>query len=228
MKKIFVIITVLLATAFSSNAQSEQKFHFGLKASPSLAWVSTDSKGATSEGTKLGFGYGLITEFNFSDHYAFATGIDVNYRGGKMKFSSESTSGGVTTTSILTSSLTIQYIELPITLKLKTNEIGYLTYFLQAGISPGLNIRAKADNSTAVQINGSPIQTLSEDNVDIKDQINNFNLSMILGGGVEYTLSGSTVLLVGITFNNGFLDVFDSSELKANSNFLGLTVGVLF
>ena len=229
MKKIFGLITVLFFVVTNLHAQSNQKFHFGLKAAPSLAWLKTDSKGVSSEGTKLGFSYGLITEFNFGEHYAFATGIDVSYRGGKLK-SSYSTNDGSSNQVITveTDAFNLEYIELPLTLKFKTNEIGYLTYYLQAGISPGLNIRAKADVSTSTQIGSSPIVNSSEDNVDVKDGINNFNLSMVLGGGVEYTLSGSTVLLVGITFSNGFVDVVDGDAIKANSNFLALTIGVLF
>ena len=51
---------------------------------------------------------------------------------------------------------------------------------------------------------------------------------MVIGGGLEYTLSGETVLLAGIQFNNGFMDVFDGDKLKANSNYLALTIGILF
>ncbi len=51
---------------------------------------------------------------------------------------------------------------------------------------------------------------------------------MIIGGGVEYTLSGSTTLLLGVQFNNGFMDIADGDDLKANSNYLALTVGILF
>ena len=81
MKKLFVLMIVLFFAAVTLHAQdaqksSTQKFHFGFKAAPSLAWLKTDSKNFASDGTKLGFGYGLITEFNFGDHYAFATGID--------------------------------------------------------------------------------------------------------------------------------------------------------
>ncbi len=229
MKKIFVLTAALFFVASTLQAQSDQKFHFGLKATPSLAWLSTDSKAVTSEGTKLGFGYGLITEFNFAEHYAFATGLDVNYRGGKLKTSSTYTDASSNVVStITTSNLNIQYLELPLTLKLKTNEIGYFTYYLQAGVSPGLNIRAKADVNTATQVGSNPTTNESESDVDVSKDINNFNLSMIIGGGVEYTLSGSTVLLAGITFNNGFLDVSDANSIKTNSNFLGLTIGVLF
>ncbi len=224
MKKIFVLIGVIILGTSTLRAQDEQKLHFGLKAAPSLAWIVSDTKGYESSGTKLGFSYGLITEFNFSTHYAFATGIDITYRGGKSKYSS---SLNDSTTVVSEAELTLQYIELPITLKLKTNEIGYITYFLQFGVAPGINIRSKANVKTTTQI-GSNTITASEDDVDIKDGINNFNLSMIIAGGIEYTLSGSTVLLAGITFNNGFLDIDDSSNIKAHSDFLALTVGVLF
>jgi len=224
MKKIFVLMSLLFIATADMKAQDEQKLHFGLKASPTLAWLVSDTKGFESDGTKLGFSYGLITEFNFSTHYAFATGVDVTYRGGKSKYSF---SPNDSTTAITESAYNLEYIEIPITLKLKTNEIGYLTYFLQFGVAPGINIRSKADVKTTTQI-GSNVTTVSEDAVDIKDGINNFNLSMIIGGGVEYTLSGSTVLLIGVTFNNGFLDILDGNAIKANSDYLGLTVGVLF
>jgi hypothetical protein len=220
MKKILVLTCLLFFSAGYSNAQEEQKLHFGLKAAPALAWISSDTKGFESDGTKLGFSYGLITEFNFATHYAFATGIDVTYRGGKSKFQfNDSTVSEI--------KYNLEYIELPVSLKFKTNEIGYFTYYLQFGLEPGINIRGKADAKTTYQMNGVT-SINSEDNLDIKDEVNNFNLSMIIGGGVEYTLSGSTVLLVGITFNNGFLDILDADNIKANSDYLALTVGILF
>jgi hypothetical protein len=215
---------LLLTTALY--AEGDQKLHFGLKAAPSLAWLKSDSPGYTSDGSKFGFSYGLVTEFNFSDHYAFATGIDIAYRGGKFKTVASADS---VTTSI-SSTYSLQYIEIPLTLKLKTNEIGYLTYYLQAGVAPGYNIRARSSFVSTTQITtAGGVQTASSEgnNIDIKDNINNLNFSMIIGGGIEYTLSGSTVLLAGVQFNNGFLDVFDG-DAKVNSNYLALTIAVLF
>jgi hypothetical protein len=222
MRKIFIVITAILL-AGSSFAQNESKLHFGLKAAPSLAWFRTDTKGLNSDGSKFGFSYGLITEFNFADNYAFVTGIDIAYRGGKFK---QDTNIGDTIITRTNASYTLQYVEVPITLKFKTNEIGYLTYYLQAGVAPAINIRARQAFETETQ-QGSVITTTEGSGIDIQENINNFNLSMIIGGGVEYTLSGSTVLLLGVQFNNGFLDVFDDDS-KVNSNFLALTVGVLF
>jgi len=210
-------------------AQDESNVHFGLKAAPSFAWLRTDSKNFSTNGSKFGFSYGLMTEFNFTKRYAFATGIDVAYRGGKLKsiISLQNASGVDTAIFTTEQAMTLQYIEIPLTLKLKTNEIGYLTYYLQVGVSPGINIRAKADYKSSNQINGVTT-TSSEDAADIKKDINSLNLSMIIGGGVEYTLSGSTSLLLGVQFNNGFMDIADGDDLKANSNYLALTVGILF
>jgi hypothetical protein len=227
MKRLIFSLSFLLI-ALVTLAEDEQGFHFGLRAAPSLAWLRSDTKGYNTDGTKFGFSYGLITEFNFAHRYAFATGIDVTYRGGKFK-TLESFNNGDSVVST-SSSYTLQYIEIPITLKLKTNEIGYLTYYLQAGVAPGVNIRARESYNATLQhkVNGA-IETISskDEGVDIQDNINNFNLSMIIAGGVEYTISGSTVMLVGIQFNNGFLDVFDGTP-KVNSNYLALTLAVLF
>jgi hypothetical protein len=226
MKRIYLSL-IFIGITLTTIAQSEQGFHFGLKAAPSLAWFRTDSKGFESNGSKFGFAYGLVTEFNFANRYAFATGIDVTYRGGKFK-SNLQYKNSLNQDSVITSTstYTLQYIEIPITLKLKTNEIGYLTYYLQAGIAPGVNIRARESYTRTLQ-NGGVTTPSKGDGIDIQENINNFNLSMIIAGGVEYTISGSTVLLTGIQFNNGFLDVFDG-DAKVNSNYLALTLAVLF
>jgi opacity protein-like surface antigen len=229
MKKLFFTIALTAMAGLIHAADS--KLHFGLKGAPSLAWLRTDTKGLESDGSKFGFSYGLVTEFNFADNYAFATGIDIAYRGGKFKTVTTEYPDSVTTVTTSTrSKYTIQYIEIPLSLKLKTNEIGYLTYFLQAGVSPGFKIRARGSYEAAIQTTVGSTTTNSSDSqsdIDIMKDINNFNISMLIGGGVEYTLSGSTVLLAGIQFNNGFLDVFDGDP-KVNSNYLALTIAVLF
>jgi hypothetical protein len=71
---------------------------------------------------------------------------------------------------------------------------------------------------------------------------------LIVGGGIEYNLSGSASILAGITFNNGFNNVLRNEgvskddagnpdiynktpqkfELKGMNNFLALNLGILF
>ena len=230
MKKLLIIASFILGS-LSIFAQEEPAFHFGVKASPSLAWLRSDTKGYASDGSKFGFSYGLITDFNFASKYAFSTGIDITYRGGKFK-TVQDLKTKVNEDSVISTSASyvLQYLEIPITLKLKTNEIGSVTYYVQVGVAPGINIRARKNyaSSTQTTVLGTKYTTTAEENkLDAQNEINSLNLSMIIGGGVEYTLSGQTVLVGGIQFNNGFLDVFDDTP-KVNSNYLALTLGILF
>ncbi|MFM9055329.1 MAG: outer membrane beta-barrel protein, partial [Bacteroidota bacterium] len=118
----------------------------------------------------------------------------------------------------------LQYVEIPLTLKMLTNPFGKIRVYGQFGVSPGYLIRAESSN----EING--------DN-DFMDYANDFNMNMIIGSGIEYTISGSTVAFVGLEFNNGFLNVFDKkfseelssdAKIKGVSNYLGIHAGVLF
>ncbi len=106
MKKL-TILFFTLAFAAATNAQ-DTKLHFGLKAAPSLAWLHSSTKDYDGNGSKFGFSYGLITEFNFSDNYAFATGLDVAYRGGKTKHTISGSVGSSTFTTSYEDNITLQ------------------------------------------------------------------------------------------------------------------------
>lgn len=215
--KVFLFALALVSASTNLKAQdSDTKFAFGLKVAPTIAWLKSETKSIESDGSRLGFAYGLMADYHFSKNYALATGIEVSYRGGKTKAEEEITPG---TINSYKQSLTLQYIELPIAMKLKTNEIGYITYFGKFGFAPGINIKAKADN----EVNGE-----KEDDVSIKSDINAFNLSFLAGLGAQYSLGGKTAVLMGITFNNGFLDIDDTEGYKATSSFLALDLGIMF
>ena len=229
MKKAFLILT-LLSVSFSGYSQKgDNKFHFGIKAQPALAWLKIDAPSGTdlkSDGLPFGFGYGLITDFGFADHYAFSTGLEVVYRGGKTLQNLPNKVGQDSVT--IANKYSLQFVEIPITLKLRTNEIGYMTYFFQVGFAPGYAIRTKADITT----NNNGV-TSTKTRVDVSDDINEFNMSMIIAAGAEYNISGNTSLLFGLTFNNGFLDLLDDTQygdkkVKGTSNFLSLTAGIMF
>lgn len=193
--KVSLIALAFVAVAQTLNAQ-DTKFNFGLKVSPTIAWFKA-SGDLDNDGSKIGFAYGLMADFNFSDNYALCTGVDVTYRGGKVKAYDS-----------LKQKTVLQYIEVPVTLKLKTNEIGYVTYFGKVGFAPGFNIRTDGDYK--------------------KSDIYPFNLALVAGLGMQYSLGGKTALLAGVTFNNGFMDVVKAKNEKATSNFIAIDLGVMF
>ncbi len=197
MKKTIVLSAVCILFISSALAQ---KLHFGLGITPSLAWIHPGSDNIEGDGSKFGFNYGLITEFAITENYSFATGVTIDNKGGKVKYDT------------IHQDLTLRYLDVPLSLKMKTNQIGSIRYYGQFGLAPGWLIGARENIS----------------DTDIKDQTNNFNVSLVIGLGLEYNLSGNTNLLIGIIYKNGFSDIANGSDTKANVNTIGLNIGILF
>jgi hypothetical protein len=160
-------------------------------------------------------------DFYFAENYAFVLGVGINNLGGNLlyadstEFSSKGESLWIEPGQ--TVKLNLQYIDIPIGLKLKTEELGYATYFLQLGFNPMINLNAKASSEEA-----------SFDKVDIKESIISFYLGYHVGIGVEYKLGGSTALIGGLRWSSGLTDVTDNDRANVAMNAISIRLGVLF
>ena len=233
MKKITALffVALLSGTIYAQdNSSSISKFRFGFKVAPSLAWLKPDANDYESDGSKIGFIYGLMMDYNFAKNYAVNVGLEVAYRGGKLKYDHE-VSQNVTASGKM--AYNIKYIELPLSIKMKTNEIGYMTYYGQFGLQPGLNIAAKYDYEYTINNPSAPVNSQSDKDVDIVNEIVDFNFSLLFGIGTEYRISGNTSIMAGLQFSNGFTDLIKSDDpsgtpIKAISNYISLNVGIFF
>ncbi|MEX2379593.1 MAG: porin family protein, partial [Vicingaceae bacterium] len=182
------ILSITLALSLSLAVFAQKNFQLGLQLSPNISWINPDSDGLDSEGSKVGFSYGLIGDFNISENYAFSTGITLLSSGGKISYpdrqdiSSIGDQPGRTTADVR-----LKYIQVPLTLKLKTNQIGYMKYYGQFGFGAAFNYDTKADKEFKYLST-----TTSEDEADYGSEINLFRASLIVGLGAEYNLSGNT------------------------------------
>lgn len=110
-----------------------RKVRIGLQFSPNISWLKANSDGYESNGNKIGFGYGLSVEYFINKNNLLSTGINLLYAGGDLKYKG-TTSGLLRTYAAdVQQTYNLRYIELPITLKLRTNEIGYFTYMDNLG-----------------------------------------------------------------------------------------------
>ena len=232
MKKATVtLLAALLLTSISTAQNEGRAARFGIKLAPNMGWVKPDVKDLKGAGATIGYTFGLMGDFMLGENgnYAFATGLLLNNIGGKFTYPSS-----VAGVKDLESSVKLRYIEVPITLKLKTNEIGYMTYYGQLGVSAGFNIRAKADIET-LDLNNDVV--LMEDE-DVADDVSLFKAALVVGAGFEFNFSGNTSLLVGVTYNGGFTNLYDGFEytdvngnktkVKATANYIELSLGVFF
>ena len=206
--KLYLVAGIICISTSYSWAQSttEKNFKLGFTTSPTFGWINYESGSNTkSDGLRPGFSYGVLADFGFSNNYFFSTGLTLTTVNANTK---------TTVPTNSTSALKIQYVELPISLKLKSNEKSNNIFYGQFGLTTGIKTGAKR----ALE---------NQDDVDISKEVNLFRLGLIIGGGSEYRIGQNLKLLTGISYNNGFTDVFDTN-VKAKNSYLTLNVGVFF
>jgi len=243
MKGISILLVAVLMTV-QGFSQDFKKFKFGFKVDPNISWMSPKSTDIISEGVLVRGAFGLVADVMFSERYAFGTGVSILGSGGQVSyFAEENRSSDVGDQTFIVAKnrkYKLKYLEIPLTLKLRTDEIGYLTYWGQFGLGLGFSIKATADDITSFRsqlvedpetpnsawsdegADGFTIDKgeIEEEGLDISDDISHIRASLIIGAGVDYSLSGNTSLIFGITYNNGFTNVFKSKEegIKPNDD----------
>jgi len=211
LKVTFGIIMVLVSVI--SNAQQPQQqpqqhvISFGIHADPVISWFSTDISQVKNNGARPGFNFGLTFNNYFTRNYSFSTGISLLNAGGRL-VSSDTTVLKFTNSSVkvLPGNQVIyklQYLTIPIGLKLQTNQIGYVTFFSDLGFVPKIAISRRAD-----------IPSLNISGENALNELRMINLSYHITGGIEYSLGGSTALSFGIDFDNNFLDITNDTGKK--------------
>jgi hypothetical protein len=194
----------------------------GFAVAPAITWLTNETKGLESSGSRFGFSYGVIVDFTIgkSNNYALGTGFYISHTGGKLQYY-DAQVRTIDGNSLLTSAYTdiavkMQYIEVPFTLKLKTNQIGYMSYFGQFGVLGGIKLGAKQDGS--LTYNNSPGEDTVIDNESYNDQTQLFNFGLLIGIGTEYNISGNTNLTFGIQYFRGFTNVIDKTLYQLDDN----------
>ena len=219
MKKIAIAVLFLLFI-LNANAQRNYGFRLGLTAHPTFGMISAEE--GKSNGTNLGFAYGLMADFNFAEHYSFNTGINITTINGKStEINAMPYHAVVSSTAPIAYDLKykMQYVEVPMVIKLKTAQIKEMKWFGQFGLSNGFKIKARQDASTA---NG----VLAEDR-NSSDWTRFYRAGLVIGGGAEFDLDGHTSLMTGISFNNGLTNITTSKNAVRN-HFVSLNLGVFF
>jgi len=228
MKKFLLTLGVAILTAGAASAQVE----IGLKVSPSITNLRADSPrngtnatGFKNEKSKLGFGGGVIIDYFFGQNYAFSSGLFLTGKGGTISYLDPSTR------TRYEQKIGIQYLEVPISLKLFTNDIseGTKVYFQVGGTLAGA-ISARIDGEKFYQDPGnSNAETRASKHVIIPD------VGLLGGAGVEYLLGQSTRLIAGLSYHHGIVNIdryFDNTRKFSNvtlkNSEVALDLGIKF
>jgi hypothetical protein len=202
-------MTIMLLSITCSIAQVQ----IGFKVSPGLSINRVNSSDEPYQFEKNGsgvrFNIGPVLDFmiNQNENYYFSTGLWYNVK-----------RVGVNVDNLDEQYYNIQYLSLPVTVKLKTQEIALdKRIYLQFG--PVFDV---ALNSTQKEGSDPFIEDFSFGDV-----------GLLIGGGLEFFLGNSTRISTGISYSRGLVNVVnrtitDSPELTVKNDIVSLDLIVIF
>ena len=242
MKKNLLIIGLLLAMSLGVSAQNTG-FAFVLKLGPGFDWTGSTTGAAKSEGVRTGFGVGLVAEYYFAENYAIVTGVNVNMNRGHYSFQNAhlDSVAGVSPFSVDRYYKSTVY-EIPLMLKMVTNELGNLPLRVYAQVGAGFGYAQK------VKVKDSYEDFNGDTYIASNKEYSNFRTSLKIGAGAQYALDESTRVFLGVYFSHDFINninsiapnhykfYFDGDEkvgerdpkLNVLQNRVGIEAGVLF
>jgi len=221
------IITALLFSV-SPTINAQQKISFGVHADPVISWFTSDIEAVSNEGARPGFNFGISFNSYFTPNYSFSSGINIISAGGRLTGNDitvlELDNYGDGTATVAAGDAIVyrvQYLAVPLGLKLQTNQIGYLTFFTDLGLDPKVVIGGKAD-----------IPSLEIKGENATSELKMFNLSYHIIAGIEYGVGGNTAVVLGLGFDNNFFDITkdngDQPDDKISHKLLSFRLGVNF
>jgi len=236
MKKFIIHALLILVCSMSVFASGTTavgslgpKARLGIVVAPGLSFARAPGVQCDNAGVRGAFMGGLQFDYYFAANYGFTAGIYFDYVGARLKYNLLDSAGN--SKAIYYHTYTSQFIEIPIGLKFRTNEFNRLTYYGELGVTPMVLISARANFTP--DFDNQPKKEVKVYN----SRVYPVDLGVHFGGGVEYNISGSTSILVGLVYKYAFFNhIKDSSvypniglsEDKVFLNSLNLKAGILF
>lgn len=209
--KQFIFITVILFGSIEVFSQVK----IGLQLSPTISSnrieTQSDQYTLTNDGAKLKFKLGVVVDLPISDNYYFSTGLLYTPKRIALKANSSLDNSNIV------EEYDLQYLQIPLTMKLFTNEITLDTkLFFNLGITAEVAISEKFDR----------------DNILIED-FKFFDAALVLGAGVERKIGVNTAVYGAIVYNRGLInpisDALDIGEkIILKNDLISLDLGIKF
>ena len=218
----FKIITLVLLIIISQkNAiNAQQSIYLGIHANPLIGWFGSHSSAITSHSPKTGFNFGLNLTKYFYENYAFSTGLSLITSGGNFSCNDTITLQLENPSKVYPKNrivYNIHYLSIPVGIKLRTNQIGFISIFTDIGLDPKVTLGGKV---------AIPSQHIPKDKA--ASELKAMSMGYHIIGGIEYSLGGNTEVVLGINFENNFTDIIKHPSDKISHKMFGLHLGLNF
>lgn len=229
-KVIILFLTTSLGALAQDAVSSNSPLRFGIHVSPNISYIQSDDPEAESA-SKVKFAFGLMAEYNFAANYSFSTGVDYIFRGGELtlpvaKKNSLGNDIEVKRTGVYKAGM----VQVPLFLKMRTNEFGYMRYFAEFGGRLGFPVDQTSD------FQDNPVGYELTEKESSENYINPIDVMFSIGIGTEYSLGGNTSVVAGLYYNRSLADNLKNTESKLGTaddynyrfDYVNLKIGILF
>jgi hypothetical protein len=223
--KTSLLTLVVFLLAGNSILAQEKNIRFGVFADPVIAWFSSDTKQTVNDGARAGINFGFSFNRYFDKNYSFSTGLSLVNAGGRLT--------GIDTVEMVFNNFKtkvapgesmiyrIQYLSIPLGLKFESNQIGYTRVFVDLGLDTKVVVSGKVD---------IPSEEIEKEAAS--EELNTFNIGYHFMAGIGYSLGGNTEMVLGIGYENNFLDVTndinDQAIDRIKHNMIRFRIGINF
>ncbi len=222
MKKIAFFL--FFAAFLIGKTDAQNRLRFGVQASPSWSWLTTNDNKLESVSSNWGVKLGVLGEYYFADNYAIASGLGFGFNQGgsiqngyaRYKPWDESNLLDEIPSDVFAPDTKlhyrITYVEVPMSLKMRggSSEDSRVKFYAEAPIfTLGFVTKGIGD------IRGTTNQDVND--IDIRNEVKGLSLSWGLGAGIEYEMATNATLVTGFVFQKQFTDA-TRSEMVSNSS----------
>lgn len=205
MKNFLFCFFFLFSVAASAQAQ------LGLRLAPVIAAnrVANDAQTANNDGSVIKMSIGLIADKPLADTYMLSSGLiylpkRAAFRDADLDIMEE---------------YNIQYLQIPVTLKLFTNEV-----------APDMKIFFQIGGGLELKVFDEPL----DPTYTLVESFNPIDIPVILGTGIEFRAGISTTLFGGISYQRGLTNVVNQvtdtsiEDLAVRNTIVSFDFGVKF
>lgn len=231
-----------------------RKHRFGLHGNTALTWFQVGEPGKENKSLGLQISGGLNYEYCFNRTISLATGAYLGRATAGAEYTSavnltytavddQGNSSTQTAYQLHSRRYIFNSVDIPIKLRFRTPEIGYLTYLVDLGFNNSILTSTFASKNLVTQNMGDSRAELSdnEKRLEADDESLFFRSGIAIGAGAEYNLVGNTSLFLGVNANIGLTNVLKNESESINFissgntfkratklHYVGITVGIQF
>lgn len=217
-----------LLVLLSWQVMAQEGVKIGFRFAPILSNNYVDGRGrfagTLNNGPALQASLGPVADFFFAEKYAFSTGLlytvkRAGFTVPKAFFDDIFPGTGLSREA----NYNLQYLQVPVTIKLFTNELVSDTkLYIQFGGSAEVKLAEKPLNRSTNVFD-------SYFNQQTHRRVFGFgDASLVLGVGAEYDLGHEDAVFVTIIYNRGLVNVMRDKDILSKNNLFGLEIGVKF